>query len=412
MLISTLNPWYFNALILDRNLDNTLHIEVNVIIATTCRGKFGKYLMSQLDEHKIRDFGGNDSDLSGRLYPIHEVCRITGLEPSRIQFIELEFAEHFASRKNGMQSCSFDQNGMDLLVKIHDLIFKKGESPFAVRKALAGGRRHLRIIAVTSGKGGVGKTTLSLNLAIALAGQGLRTLLVDADMGLGNIHVFAGIAPRGSMMDLVEGRSALKDLLSPGPGNIQVLCGNSGSTRMADIPIDAIGRVGHALAKLDNDFDVIVIDTGAGISAHVTQFLMMADEIVVVTTPNIAATLDGYGIIKVAREASMRGRIHVVVNQADSDQQAFSVYEKIRQCSQKFLEFTPASLGAMMRDTAMEDSNQTRRPLVLSRSDHGNARVIREIAASLGTPGAPAACDERDDLNSMGVTGSITPAAA
>ena len=368
--------------------------------------------MSQLEEHKIRDFGGKDSDLSGRLYPIHEVCRMTGLESSRIQFIELEFAEHFADRKNGMQRCAFDQRGIDLLVRIHDLIFKKGESPFAVRKLLAGGRRHLRFIAVTSGKGGVGKTTLSLNLAISLAGQGLRTLLVDADMGLGNVHVFAGIAPRGSMVDLIEGRSALQDILSPGPGNIRVLCGNSGNARMADVPADAIERVGHALAKLDDDFDVVLIDTGAGISSHVTHFLSMADDIVVVTTPNIAATLDAYGIIKVARESAMRGQIHVVVNQADDDAQAFSVYEKIRQCSQRFLEYSPASLGSMKRDMAVEESNQTRRPLVLSAPDNGNARTIRDIAARLGASPAPAACEERNDTSPVGIAGSITPAAA
>ena len=207
---------------------------------------------------------------------------------------------------------SFDARNVDLLRRIHRLLFEQARSPFDIRRELSRDLRRLKIIAVTSGKGGVGKTTVSLNLAIAIAARGQRTLLLDADLGLGNVHVFAGIAPRGSMMDLVEGRQSAQNLLTPGPGNIQVLCGSSGSARLADLPPESIARLGHELAALGEAFDVMIIDTGAGISSQVTRFLAMADEIVVVTTPNIAATLDAYGVIKVMREEAMRGNVHLL----------------------------------------------------------------------------------------------------
>ena len=292
---------------------------------------------------------------TGTSHTIEEVCRTTGIEPSRIRFIEREFGEYFKGGGQGAQGATFDAAQVETLRKINHLLFRKRANrrlPSAAK--LSRRLRRLKIIAVTSGKGGVGKTTVSLNLAIAMAARGLRTLLLDADLGLGNVHVFGGVAPRGSMMDLIDGRQRAESLLTPGPGNIQVLCGNSGSARMADLPPHTIERLGHELAALGAQFDVMIIDTGAGVSSQVTRFLAMADDIVVVTTPNIAATLDAYGIIKVMREESMRGQVHLLVNQADSEAQARAVSEKIRACCERFLKYSPAILGSVMRDTAVE----------------------------------------------------------
>lgn len=363
-------------------------------------------MMNPIDARNSRESRGSSLSPAGRMCAFHEARRLTGIEPSRIRFIETEFADFFQGTGDGMQSASFDEKGITLLRTIHRLIFEEGKSPFAVREEISRGKRKLRTIAVTSGKGGVGKTTVSLNLAITMASRGLRTLLLDADMGLGNVHVFAGIAPRGSLLDLVEGRTAAADLLSTGPGNIQVLCGNSGSTGMADLPPHAIEQLGRSLARLGEDFDVMIIDTGAGISAQVTRFLAMADDIVVVTTPNIAATLDAYGVIKVAREEAMRGKVHLLVNQADDESEFDAVYEKIRMCSERFLQYSPASLGGMMRDAAVEQSNQSRRPLVLCRPEHQNSELLTQIAADLcasmasATPAGATSKNERIPLES------------
>ena len=367
--------------------------------------------MSQFEERNPSDSAKAGSQLKGALYPIHEVCRMTGIEPSRIRFIETEFEEYFSTRSGGMQTTKFDQQGIDLLKKINQLLFKQGQSPFDIRRELDRDLHRLKIIAVTSGKGGVGKTTLSLNLSIAMAGHGLRTLLIDADMGLGNVHVFGGITPRGSMLDLIEERPG-ENILSSGPGDIQVLCGCSGNASMADLPPHALERLAQGLVALGDSFDVMIIDTGAGISAQVTHFLSMADEIVVVTTPNIAATLDAYGVIKVVREEAMRGDIHLVVNQADDEEQAHMVYEKIRLCSERFLQYSPGNLGGLIRDAVVEQSNQSRNPLLLSQPGHPNAKVIMQIAESLCAPVARAACEESGKDNSRGFKGSTEPAAA
>ncbi len=319
-------------------------------------------------------------------FSIHDACEITAIEPSRIRFIEQEFKEFFPGLTHG---AGFNQAELDLMGEIHERIFRKGERPDDVRRELRGKREGFRTIAVTSGKGGVGKTTVSINLAIALSRAGRRVLLCDADMGLGNVHVFAGISPRGTLMDLLEGKAAAEQILSPGPDGMQVLCNASGSSRLAEIDPRALERLLRELERIGKSFDILLIDTGAGISPHVTQFLAAADDIVIVTTPNIASTLDAYGVIKVSREARMRGRLHVVVNQAEDEKQSQAVYEKISGCAERFLGGRPSNLGWLARDPAVEEANQARTPLLSSRPEHPNARKLQQMAGALSAAGAP-----------------------
>lgn len=318
----------------------------------------------------------------GNLYSMQEACTLTGIEAARIRYIEWEFKELFGA----LESVAFDDRALALLRRIHHLMFEKGESINAIRSEISPTR--FKAIAVTSGKGGVGKTTVSVNLAIALARRGLRTLVFDADMGLGNVHVFAGISPRGTVLDVVEGRADGASVLSPGPENISVLCGGSGNAKLADADMGMLDRLGREVARIASDFDILLIDTGAGISNQVTHFLAMADEVAVVTTPNIAATLDAYGIIKVVRERAMSGRISLLVNQADDERQSEAVQTRIRDCASRFLQYSPASLGYLFRDRVVEESNQQRRPLLISNPDHENSRRIVRIAETLCAPAA------------------------
>ncbi|HWB61790.1 MAG TPA: P-loop NTPase [Chthoniobacteraceae bacterium] len=363
-----------------------------------------------MSELYSRDSGQTDSRLIGKSHSLDDVCRLTGFEASRLRFIEREFAEHFPQSHGGGNA--FDAQHIDLFRKIHRLLFDEGQSPFEIRRNLSHDLRRLKIIAVTSGKGGVGKTTVSLNLSIAIAALGQRTLLLDADLGLGNVHVFGGVAPRGSMMDLIDGKQSAVKLLSQGPGGIQVLCGSTGHARLADVAPEMIERLGRELATLGGTFDTLVIDTGAGISAQVTRFLSMADEVVVVTTPNIAATLDAYGVIKVMREESMRGQIHLLVNQAEDEAQAGVVSEKIRACSEKFLKYSPSILGSVMRDPAVEEANQARRPLLVSQPHHPCSVAMARAAAKLYPPAPAAAEPGQQDFETMRVLNRIATTAA
>jgi len=150
---------------------------------------------------------------------------------------------------------------------------------------------------------------------------------------------------------------------------------------LADLDPRVIERLGRELTRLAEDFDVLLIDTGAGISAQVMQFLSLAQETIVVTTPNLASTLDAYGVIKVAREARLPACISILVNLTETDADAASTFARLSGCAQRFLQFTPAHLGSLRRDPAVETANQNRHPLVLAQPASENARRFQAMAA-------------------------------
>jgi flagellar biosynthesis protein FlhG len=162
-----------------------------------------------------------------------------------------------------------------------------------------------------------------------------------------------------------------------------VLCGPTGVSRAADLDPRRIELLGRELALNAAGYDVLVLDTGAGISAQVIQFLAMAGEIVVVATPNLASTLDAYGLVKVAHERRLAGRMHILVNQSDNAAQAESVLGRITACARQFLQFAPESLGFLPRDPLFEAANQSRRPLVLAAPQHENTHRFLTIAGRL-----------------------------
>jgi flagellar biosynthesis protein FlhG len=312
-------------------------------------------------------------------YPsLHVVAARTGIEPSRLQFILREFSEFFA-----IPGGVLPDSGIELVRRIHQRFFIDGRPIPTIRRELSDQRRKLRIIGVTSGKGGVGKTTVSINLAIAIASRGLRTLLFDADLGMANVHVYAGVTPRVTLLDVIEGHVPLAQALTSGPGNVQIVCGASGVSRLADLDGRAMEYLGAELRRMAAEFDVLVLDTGAGISTQVMQFLALADDVIVVATPNLAATLDAYGVIKAATEAQLAAQLHVLVNQAADGTAADTVFARISGCAERFLQVTPRSLGSLRRDDALEVSNQNRRPLLLADPESENARRISAMAARL-----------------------------
>lgn len=301
------------------------------------------------------------------------------LEPSRVQFLLGEFAGAFGRHGTASPVPGVDFRDLDLLRELHRKFFLEGVPKAAIR-AEHDRRRGFRTVAVTSGKGGVGKTTFSLNLAVGLALGGVRVLLFDADFGMANVHVFAGIGPMRSVLDVVEGRATLDEVVTPGPAEVHFICGPSGVGRLADLGSQTREGLSRELLRVARNYDVLILDTGAGISSAVLHFLALAEEMIVVATPNLAATLDAYGVIKAAREARISPETRVLVNQADDEAMAQSVFGRIRGCSEKFLNFSPGWLGWLPQDRAFETASRERRPLLIGNPECEGSRRVRALA--------------------------------
>ena len=258
-------------------------------------------------------------------FNITQVVEATGLEECEIRFFEQVFREFLTFSQLSLDKNEFSQDHIDVLQRIKRLIHEDGHSIDEVKRELRGalgaGRsaakpaaltpytptdapsgRFARVIAVTSGKGGVGKTFVTVNLALAFARAGKRVAIFDADLGLANVHILMGVKPKFNLRHMIEDNFSLDDLVTVGPEGVKIISGGQGVREMANLTAEQRRVILRQLDHLEREVDILLIDTGAGISENVLRFATFADEIIVVTTPNIAAAADGYSIIKILLE--------------------------------------------------------------------------------------------------------------
>ncbi|MCD9045711.1 MULTISPECIES: P-loop NTPase [unclassified Luteimonas] len=250
----------------------------------------------------------------------------------------------------------------------------------------------VRTLAVTGGKGGVGKTNVSANLAIALSELGKRTLLLDADLGLANVDVLLGLSPRYTLADLVAGRCSLDEVILDGPSGVMIVPAASGRRHMAELrPAEHAGLV-NVFNDLQRDLDMLVVDTAAGITDSVLTFCQAAQDTLVVVCDEPASITDAYALIKVlARERGV-GQVQVVANMVRSPQEGRGLYEKLSRVCERFIgDVSLNYLGAVPQCEWLRMSVQRQQAVVRAYPSSPSARALAEIARRTARWQAPTA---------------------
>lgn len=245
--------------------------------------------------------------------------------------------------------------------------------------------RLARTLTVTSGKGGVGKTVLAVNLALALGELGLRVALVDADLGMANVDVVLGLMPRYHIGHVIRGVCSLEQALCPGPKGVLVLPGASGLADLAALDEARLWQVLRELRQLDRLADVVVVDTGAGIGPQVMAFLEASPEVLVVATPEPTSITNAYGLIKTLVQSRSTGRdvaprLFLAVNMDRRRDEGQRVVRRLQTVVGRFLGVEIVTLGIVPYDGAVALAVAEQTPLLLRRPDSPASRAIRQLA--------------------------------
>ena len=225
--------------------------------------------------------------------------------------------------------------------------------------------KQTKIIAIASGKGGVGKSTVSVNLAISIAKMGNRVLVFDGDLGLANVNVLLGIIPKYNLYHVVKGHKSLKDIIIHTGEGVDIIAGASGYAQLANLNEVHRTNLIKGFSEL-TDYDYMIIDTGAGISSNVIGLLLPASEIIVVTTPEPTAITDSYGLIKSIVAQTKEKTLKILVNRARSAIEGKKVADRVIDISGQFLEVVVENLGFIFQDEEVEKSIREQKPYILN----------------------------------------------
>ncbi len=244
-------------------------------------------------------------------------------------------------------------------------------------------RRGARVIAVTSGKGGVGKTNIAVNLATRLASMDRRVLLLDADLGLANADLIANVSPRANLAHVIAGRKKIEEVICEGPGGFRFVPGASGLAQMANLTDLERARVMQMMRRFEADNDLILIDTGAGIGRNVLSFVLAADEVLMVTTAEPTAATDAYALIKTVMRKRDDVAVDLLVNMARDRQEAKRVYDRINAVCRRFLGRSLRDAGHVLHDPRVAHAVRVRRPFVLGEPDGPASVCVTRLAHML-----------------------------
>ncbi len=222
------------------------------------------------------------------------------------------------------------------------------------------------LIAVASGKGGVGKTWLSVTLAHLFARSGRSVLLFDGDIGLANVDVQLGLTPQRDLGSVLSGRSTLKEAITHyQDGGFDIIAGRSGSASLATMPVEKLEKIAASLRILQNDYDFVMIDLGAGIEQHVQYLASVSSRCLVVVTDEPTSLTDAYAFIKIAQSSKPSPEIGIVINQAATQKEGEATYQAINRACSNFLGISPPLMGIIRRDNKVKDTIRNQKSILL-----------------------------------------------
>ena len=279
---------------------------------------------------------------------------------------------------------------MDQAEQLRKLVKNQGRSQSAAR-----------VITVTSGKGGVGKTSIAVNLAIQMQRLGKRVIILDADFGLANIEVMLGIRPQYNLADLMFRGKNLSEIITKGPEDIGFISGGSGIQELARMTKEQVMYLTQKLVELDTMADVIIVDTGAGIADNVLEFVTASSEVILVATPEPTSITDAYALLKALNRRAGFSRentsIKMISNRVGSETEGKSLYEKMSVVVDKFLNIQPEFLGIIPQDEMISKAVMVQKPITMAYPNSPAAKAIQTIAEKL--------CDGTQQESKKGITG-------
>jgi flagellar biosynthesis protein FlhG len=253
-------------------------------------------------------------------------------------------------------------------------------------------RPHTRVVAITSGKGGVGKTNIVANLGFALSLLGKKVIILDADLGLGNLDVLLGVAPRFNISHVIRGEKAIAEILEEGPGHMKILPAASGIQELTQLSHEQKMQFFTDLDRLIDQMDVLLIDTAAGISSNVMDFNVMAHEIIVVVSPEPTSITDAYALMKVLSLKYAEKSCKLLVNMAATPKEAQDVYRQLDLVTDRFLDIHIDYLGCVLRDDKLARGVKHQRLVSDLYPEAKSSRCFTDLArrmARLAPPSRP-----------------------
>lgn len=250
--------------------------------------------------------------------------------------------------------------------------------------------KPVKVLAVTGGKGGIGKTNVSVNLALAMANEGRRVMLLDADFGLANIDVLLGLHPTANLSHVLKGEISLDEIIVHGPGGVKIVPASSGLQEMSELGSTQHAGIISAFSELSHDIDTLIIDTAAGISASVTSYSRAAQEVVVVLCDEPASITDSYALIKLLNREYGICKFHILANMVGNIQDGRVLFNKLSRVTDRYLDVALDYMGAIPFDEYLKKAVQKQKAVFEAYPRSKSALAFRKLAQKAGSWPEPA----------------------